>query len=200
MKATTKSELDYNVKQKLAGLTVPSPLGPEEAFKTSPHHSQQTPDPTPEPSSEAAQEQQIQEIQPATGAELPWSSTPVMNMKDLDTNMTDDYQIYPDASGAMEVSGNWEHRPSGAASTPNNIYHTPYSMSTPDVQSIPPSQPVTPYIEGPSPGCIANSSAQGHKRGISGHTDTNSERTSQSPGNFACHECDRVFDQLHKLQ
>lgn len=197
MKATTRSELDYNAKQKLAGLTVPSPVGSGAVAKTSPNHSQHTPDLTPEPDREAFQEQEVQSV---TYTELPWSSAPDININDLDANMANDYHSYADADVVMEASGNWEHPPSDTASPPEQTYHTPYSMPTSDVRSIPPSQPATPHIGGLSPGFSADNSAQGHDRRISGHTNTSSERTSQSPGNFACHECDRVFDQLHKLQ
>lgn len=197
MKATTRSELDYNVRQKLAALNVPSPIGTGPAPDTLSHPSQQTPDPTPEPDSETFVER---DIQPAIYTELPWSSAPDVDINRLDTNMAHDHDSYLDADVVMGASENWGPPASGETSTPDQRYHTPYSMPTPDVQSIPPSQPVTPYLGGLSPSSSADSSARGHNRRVSGQTNPGSERTSQSPGNFACHECDRVFDQLHKLQ
>jgi hypothetical protein len=189
MRPTTKSEIDFEEKQELFKLTTPSPPAAEATREMSAFPSQPTPDLTPEPEPELEAQWNLESM---GDSELPWPAPEIAldggNVGDVDDG------VYPDT--VMADSETWA--PSTTAGSPNHMtpYQTPHSLPTPD--SRPQPQIDTPYLGTYSPQSVAGSSVQADDRRASGHT--SSERTSQSPGQFACHECDRVFDQLHKLQ
>lgn len=198
MKPSTRNEMDFEVKQELVKLTTPSPPAEHDAARAMPAFPvQPTPDPTPEPEV-APQHGWESEITANARGELPWMA-PDVAVDSGDNAGVMDVGAYDDE--IMTDVGQWETeqwQSPAQAVTPSHLtsYGTPHSMST--AESHPPTQLTTPNMGAHSPQVVSSGSLQGDVGPVSDYT--SSERASQSPGQYACHECERVFDQLHKLQ